>query len=140
MELYKMCDRKKEVSGEKMMPELVNGEYVEKLSEHEKEVYERIHSRGQIDHEEKDHGLGSLLNDLIRFNPFQYEPYYKPSKQTEYPKKIYIADEVGAGKTIETGIILTELLYRKEISLRQDRIVIICPNLLCRKWRDSGIF
>ncbi len=107
-----------------------------KLSDYEKEMYKKV--------KERNHELNTIkniivspLNDLIRFNPFQYEPYYKLTQQNEYPKAIYIADEVGAGKTIETGIILTELLYKKEYNIRTDVCLIICPNLLCRKWRDT---
>lgn len=81
--------------------------------------------------------LISPLDNLISFNPFQYEPYYKLTRPENTTKAVYIADQVGAGKTIETGIILTELIYRKEINLYTDRCVIVCPNLLCRKWRDT---
>lgn len=81
--------------------------------------------------------LISPLNDLIRFNPFQYEPYYKLTHSENSARAVYIADQVGAGKTIETGIILTELIYKKKIDLYTDRCIIVCPNLLCRKWRDT---
>ena len=110
-------------------------EFIDKLNAHERELYERL----QIAKERKrtDKKLISPVNNLISFNPFQYEPYYKLFKQTEYPKAVYIADEVGAGKTIETGIILTELLFQGEISFHKDICLIICPNLLCRKWRQT---
>ena len=44
-----------------------------------------------------------------------------------------IADEVGLGKTIEAGLIWTEL--RARFDLR--RLVIVCPAILREKWRDE---
>ena len=112
-------------------------EFYEKLNNYEKEVYMKKKNDRYSQMERNKKKLLSPLNDLIRFNPFQYEPYYKLICQTEYPKTVYIADEVGAGKTVETGIILTELLFRREINLWRDVCLLICPNLLCRKWRDT---
>lgn len=44
---------------------------------------------------------------------------------------LLIADEVGLGKTIEAGLIWTELAARH----RYGRLVVICPKALCDKWR-----
>lgn len=46
---------------------------------------------------------------------------------------LLIADEVGLGKTIEAGLIWTELRAR----LDADRLLILCPKTLCEKWRDE---
>ena len=43
-------------------------------------------------------------------------------------RRFLIADEVGLGKTIETGLIIRELLARKEA----ERVLIICPAGLTR--------
>lgn len=116
----------------------MNDKFYEKLTEYEKEVYKKRKKEKSLGNiKDNSRKIISPLNDLIKFNPFQYEPYYKLSKQEEYPKAVYIADEVGSGKTIETGIILTELIYQGEVDLLSDICVIICPNLLCRKWRDT---
>lgn len=113
--------------------------FLTELNNYEKEMYQKHlnhkNTKGICNANQK--RIISPLNDLLMFNPFQYEPYYKLTKQTEYPKAIYIADEVGAGKTIEAGIILTELIYQNEINLLEDICLIVCPNLLCRKWRDT---
>jgi len=115
---------------------MMTNSFIDKLNDYEKEMYKRQINCSKEDNN-KNKFIISPLNDLIRFNPFQYEPYYKLLKQNEYPKTVYIADEVGAGKTIETGIVLTELIYNKEYNIRRDVCLIICPNLLCRKWRDT---
>ena len=51
----------------------------------------------------------SYLASRTIFNPYQFKPLSKfisPGSE----ERLFIADEVGVGKTIETGIILTELL------------------------------
>ncbi len=46
-------------------------------------------------------------------------------------RRLLIADEVGLGKTIETGMIIRELLSRNEAR----RILIICPAGLINNWQ-----
>lgn len=46
---------------------------------------------------------------------------------------LLIADEVGLGKTIESGLIWTELRARFDMRL----LVVICPAMLREKWRDE---
>ena len=77
----------------------------------------------------------SFYNDVIDFNLFQYKPYFKLNSKENTEKSLYIADEVGVGKTFETCIIISEMLYSNKISLN-DKILIICPNMLCRKWQE----
>lgn len=110
--------------------------FYDKLNEHEKLLYKKFQRAEEGKKQERNvTPLISPLNDMIEFNPFQYIPYAKLKAQKQYPKVVYIADEVGAGKTVETGIILTELLYNNELRTAEQKCLIICPNLLCRKWR-----
>lgn len=44
---------------------------------------------------------------------------------------ILIADEVGLGKTIEAGLLWTELRTRFDFR----RLLVLCPAVLCEKWR-----
>jgi SNF2 family DNA or RNA helicase len=46
---------------------------------------------------------------------------------------LLVADEVGLGKTIEAGLIWTELRAR----IDADRLLVMCPKTLCEKWRDE---
>ena len=46
---------------------------------------------------------------------------------------LLIADEVGLGKTIEAGLVWTELRAR----LDSDRLLVVCPKTLCQKWQDE---
>jgi len=48
-------------------------------------------------------------------------------------RKFLIADEVGLGKTVETGMIIRELHSRKEA----DRILVICPAGLTPNWQNE---
>lgn len=76
--------------------------------------------------------LYSYLASRTVFNPYQFKPLSKfisPGSE----ERLFIADEVGVGKTIETGIILTELIARGRID-RRSPILIVCPNSLGPKW------
>lgn len=49
-------------------------------------------------------------------------------------RRLLIADEVGLGKTIEAGVILTELQARHQ---NLERVLIVCPSRLRDKWREE---
>ena len=64
-----------------------------------------------------------------RFFPYQFKPLIK---FLDSPKsRLLIADEVGLGKTIEAGLILTELRARKTVQ----RVLVVCPANLKDKWQ-----
>lgn len=65
------------------------------------------------------------------FRPYQFKPVLKLLQTGQ--ARILIADEVGLGKTIEAGLIWTELEARHEA----DRVLIVCPSVLVEKWRDE---
>jgi superfamily II DNA or RNA helicase len=74
----------------------------------------------------------SYLASKTIFNPYQFKPLNKfISAGSE--ERLFIADEVGVGKTIETGIILTELLARGRLD-RRSPVLVVCPNSLGPKW------
>ena len=63
------------------------------------------------------------------FYAFQFKPVLKLlGSPTD---ALLIADEVGLGKTIEAGLIWTELRARFE----SNRLLVVCPKTLCEKWR-----
>lgn len=47
--------------------------------------------------------------------------------------RLLIADDVGIGKTIETGLIAREMLDRGEIQ----HLTVLCPPHLCDQWQDE---
>lgn len=83
--------------------------------------------------------LGGQLSELIysldmtntEFMPHQFKPLLalldSPSRG------ILIADEVGLGKTIEAGLIWTELRFRTSAST----MLVVCPAMLTEKWKDE---
>ena len=65
------------------------------------------------------------------FYPYQFKPV---TKILQTPANgLLIADEVGLGKTIEAGLIWTELRARFNFN----RLLVVCPASLCEKWRDE---
>jgi ERCC4-related helicase len=44
-----------------------------------------------------------------------------------------LADDVGLGKTISAGLIMSELIVRARLS----KVLIVCPKLLCPQWKQE---
>lgn len=88
--------------------------------------------------ENQEKNIYSYQGNKIIFNPFQYKPLMK-FLANDSDERLLIADEVGVGKTIESGIILDELISRGDIGSK-DFILIVCPNVLTKKWRDEMLF
>jgi superfamily II DNA or RNA helicase len=62
---------------------------------------------------------------------YQLEPL---RKALELPRvNLFIADDVGLGKTIEAGLILQELLLRQRI----DRVLVVCPPAVTLQWQEE---
>ncbi len=85
--------------------------------------------------------MHSRYRNLLRISN---EPFFKFFENTD--KDLYIADKVGVGKTIETGIILSELVYGNrnnkwiQESLKDvlsPRILILAPPALCAQWKEE---
>lgn len=62
------------------------------------------------------------------FRPYQFRPVIKLLRTDHH--RLLIADEVGLGKTIEAGLIWTELEARRQA----DRVLVVCPAMLESKW------
>jgi superfamily II DNA or RNA helicase len=67
----------------------------------------------------------------ILFEPYQYKPLLKILNSPD--RRLLVADEVGLGKTIEAGLILTELEARQYL----DRVLVVCPSRLRDKWKEE---
>jgi len=63
--------------------------------------------------------------------PYQLVPLLMALKID--PVRILIADDVGVGKTIETGLIARELLDRGEVN----RLAVLCPPSLAEQWQSE---
>ena len=80
------------------------------------------------------HGSGpfrSFGHLNFRPRPYQLVPLLMALKLS--PVRMLIADDVGIGKTIETGLIARELLDRGEIR----RLAVVCPSYLCEQWQQE---
>src|SRR3954469_9626753 len=76
--------------------------------------------------------LASNVYSYLASRPEKLEYQFKPVlKLLDSPySRILIADEVGLGKTIEAGIILTELHARQPLA----KTLVACPSSLTQKW------
>ncbi len=67
----------------------------------------------------------------IDVKAYQLEPL---RKALQLPRvNLFIADDVGLGKTIEAGLIVRELLLRQKVR----RIVVCCPPSVVLQWQDE---
>jgi SNF2 family DNA or RNA helicase len=67
----------------------------------------------------------------IEVKAYQLEPLRKALLMPRV--SLFIADDVGLGKTIEAGLILREMLIRQKIK----RVVISCPPSVVRQWQEE---
>jgi len=67
----------------------------------------------------------------IRIDAYQLEPLEKALKLPRV--NLFIADDVGLGKTIEAGLIARELLLRKKVR----EIVVSCPPSMIFQWKEE---
>ncbi len=74
----------------------------------------------------------SYLSSKTVYRPYQFRPVLR-LLQSQH-QRLLIADEVGLGKTIEAGLIWTELEARND---GMNRVLIVCPAMLVPKWRDE---
>jgi superfamily II DNA or RNA helicase len=63
------------------------------------------------------------------FRPYQFKPVQKLLNTGTL--RLLIADEVGLGKTIEAGLVWTEMEARRQAN----RVLVVCPSALVTKWK-----
>jgi len=63
------------------------------------------------------------------FRPYQFKPVQKLLNTSTL--RLLIADEVGLGKTIEAGLVWTEMEARRQAN----RVMVVCPSTLVTKWK-----
>jgi ERCC4-related helicase/uncharacterized protein YqgV (UPF0045/DUF77 family) len=73
----------------------------------------------------------TLLDAQVELNPHQVEAALFAFK-SPYSKGAILADEVGLGKTIEAGILLSQ-----QWAESKKRILIICPSSLRKQWLNE---
>jgi superfamily II DNA or RNA helicase len=65
------------------------------------------------------------------FYAYQFKPVYKFIESLN--GRLLITDEVGLGKTIEAGLIWTEMRARSDAR----RLLVVCPSMLREKWKKE---
>ena len=86
------------------------------------------------DHERTDEAatcLSSPFHAAIQTEDYQLVPLLKAMSMPRI--SLLIADDVGLGKTIEAGLILSELIQRRRIR----RVLVICPATLRYQWQKE---
>jgi superfamily II DNA or RNA helicase len=71
----------------------------------------------------------SLGRISVRPRPYQFVPLIMALRLDTV--RLFIADDVGIGKTIEAGMIVRELLDRGDAK----RLCVLCPPHLCEQWQ-----
>lgn len=75
--------------------------------------------------------IASPFHGGVRAEDFQLVPLLKALRMPRV--SLLLADDVGLGKTIEAGLILTELLLRRRIR----RVLILTPAALRDQWKEE---
>lgn len=75
--------------------------------------------------------VSSPFHGAVEIENYQLVPLLKALRMPRV--NLLIADDVGLGKTIEAGLILSELLIRRRIQ----RVLILTPASLRVQWRDE---
>lgn len=75
--------------------------------------------------------LSSIKASKTLFKTYQYIPLMRFLNSDL--RRLLIADEVGLGKTIESGHIMLEMKARGELK----NVLIVCPSSLASKWQDE---
>src|SRR5699024_6482869 len=73
----------------------------------------------------------TLLDARVELNPHQVEAALFAFK-SPYSKGAILADEVGLGKTIEAGILLSQAWAENK-----KRILVVCPSSLRKQWANE---
>ena len=75
--------------------------------------------------------ISSPFHGAVQVEDFQLVPLLKALRMPRV--NLLIADDVGLGKTVEAGLILTELLLRRRIQ----RVLILTPASLRSQWQEE---
>jgi SNF2 family DNA or RNA helicase len=74
----------------------------------------------------------TFYSSRTEFQVHQFKPVLKFLNTAK--QRLLLADEVGLGKTIEAGIIITEISARLG---ELPRVLIVCPSMLTQKWEKE---
>ena len=75
--------------------------------------------------------VASPFHGSVRVEDYQLVPLLKALRMPRV--NLLLADDVGLGKTVEAGLILTELLLRRRIQ----RVLVLTPASLRRQWQEE---
>ena len=90
--------------------------------------YLGLDGEGRADGQEP---IASPFHGGVRIEDFQLVPLLKALRMPRV--SLLVADDVGLGKTIEAGLILTELLLRRRIR----RVLVLTPAALREQWKEE---
>ncbi len=81
----------------------------------------------------QDPGCLSACLASIPIQPWPHQIKILKRAATEFPRSFLIADEVGLGKTIETGLILRYLLVSQKVK----RVLVLAPASVQPQWHEE---
>jgi SNF2 family DNA or RNA helicase len=87
----------------------------------------------QIANIHQDPGCLSACLSSIPIQPWPHQIKILKRAAAEFPRSFLIADEVGLGKTIETGLILRYLLVSKKVK----RVLVLTPASVQPQWHEE---
>ena len=103
------------------------------ISEHPEQIQKEREQFSQLANIHNHEGCLDFSVKSIPVKPWAHQMKILRRMAAEFPRNALIADEVGLGKTIETGLVLRYLLLSKKVK----RVLILVPASVQPQWQEE---
>ena len=103
------------------------------ISEHPEQIQKEREQFSQLANIHNNEGCLDFSVKSIPVKPWAHQMKILRRMAAEFPRNALIADEVGLGKTIETGLVLRYLLLSKKVK----RVLILVPASVQPQWQEE---
>lgn len=122
---YRPLDQLKEAKSRESMRDLLENRLLGRAEDLRRLItFEKL--KGTLDEV-----IYSMEAAQIDFMPYQFKPVLKFNQSRT--QRLLLADEVGLGKTIESGLIWLEMQARSDAK----RLLVVCKKTLCFNWAEE---
>ncbi len=121
----KICDLRLRPGAEKVLEAIAAGQFVDRRAYHLQLQAERLQLVAGFDE--------MVCLEAVDFVPFDYQLKAAQTALRRFRGRGLLCDEVGLGKTIEAGLVLSEYTMRQ----MANRVLILTPPALVEQWHEE---